>query len=247
MKSVGGDGYGLSQQIDQKLDQLIERAMMPVAMPSQNSQNEINQFVEDYNNCDGLDIDEEEDVCITVTDYNAMEQQLVHDKTKEQLKRRKTTGGLLVGYHHGHLNPLPSSWKYPTKMNVIQMITLFQMGNPSEGVAPLKLLKTGHVKHFDKQGTNLSRMGRFMKAVKHFALLRGVWKPQNATNYWNGETVTKLWDGVWDDLSPHLLTETKMKGDKPPSYHKSCTASLAWRTCHDKLMRKGGLFDQIKI
>ena len=104
-------------------------------------------MVEENTNYDGLDIDEEEDVCITVNKYNLMKQQFIHDKTKKQLKRRKTTSGLLAGYHHGHLDPLPLTWKYPTKMNVIQMITLFQMVHPSEGVA-LKLLNTADNKHF---------------------------------------------------------------------------------------------------
>jgi len=72
-----------------------------------------------------------------------------------------------------------------------------------------------------------------MIAIKYFLLMRGVWKPQNAMNYWNGETVTKLWNGVWDDLNPHLLTVTKIKGGRPPSFHKSCTSSLASRTCHE--------------
>ena len=96
-------------------------------------------------------------------------------------------------------------------MNVIQMTTLYQMGNLGEEIAPLKLLRMADVKHFDPQGNNPSRMGRLMKAVKHFTWRRGVWKLPNAQIYWEGETVTKLWDGVWNDLSPHLLTETNMK------------------------------------
>jgi hypothetical protein len=69
-------------------------------------------------------------------------------------------------------------------------------------------------------------MKRFMLAVKHFAILRGVWKPINAQNYWNGATVTHLWDGVWDDLMPYLLTKTQLKSGKV-SYHKRRVSSLA--------------------
>ena len=97
------------------------------------------------------------------------------------------------------------------------MITLWVMGSPSERVPPLKLLGSGAVRHFDRGGNNLSRMKRIMKAVKHFAILRNVWKPPDGSNnYWNGATVTKLWDGVWDDISPHLLTRTELEG-KPVS------------------------------
>lgn len=108
------------------------------------------------------------------------------------------------------------------------------MGSSSERVAPLKWLKSADDKNFNKQGSNLSMMGRFLTAVKHFALKRGFQKPQNAMKYWNGETAAKLWVGVQDDLSLHPLTVTKMKGGRLPSLHKSDTASLAERTCHDK-------------
>ena len=55
-----------------------------------------------------------------------------------------------------------------------------------------------------------------------------MWKPSDAANgYWNGATVTKLWDGAWDDLSPYLLTRTELKG-KPVSYHNSRANSILY-------------------
>lgn len=54
----------------------------------------------------------------------------------------------------------------------------------------------------------------------------------------NGATVMKLWGGVWDDLAPIWKTETR-KANTPPSYHKSHTGALSWRTCHDKMKDKG--------
>ncbi len=62
--------------------------------------------------------------------------------------------------------------------------------------------------HFDKEGQKLSWMRRVMRVVEHFACMRGVWKPKNAKEYWNGKTVTTLWNGVWNDLKPYLLTVT---------------------------------------
>jgi hypothetical protein len=53
------------------------------------------------------------------------------------------------------------------------------------------------------------------------------------------ETITLLWDGIFEDIMPYLLIETKMSNGKPISYHKSKSASLGWRTCHDKLHNKG--------
>jgi hypothetical protein len=62
---------------------------------------------------------------------------------------------------------------------------------------------------------------------------RELLEPINAQNYWNGATVTNLWDFVWDDLMPYLLTKTQLKSGKA-SYHKSRVSSLAWRTCRVK-------------
>ena len=50
---------------------------------------------------------------------------------------------------------------------------LYQMRSPSEGVTALCLCTSAHVGHFDKEGTNLSRMQRAMKVIKHFGRHRG--------------------------------------------------------------------------
>jgi len=126
-------------------------------------------------------------------------------------------------------------------MNMIQLITVYQMGSLSDGVPPLKLVNAGQVNHFDKEGRSLSRMRRVMAFVKQHGLEHGVWKPRNAQNYWNGMTVTKLWNGIWKDLGPYLVTETALANGTGMSLHKSHTGSLAWRICHDKLRRKGVL------
>jgi hypothetical protein len=115
-----------------------------------------------------------------------------------------------------------------------------QMGNRTDGVPPLKLLNAQHVTHFDKNGVSLSRMKRIMKVIRYFGEVRGVWKIGHGSNIWNGETVTKLWAGIWDDVKPYLFTKTVKS--TCVSYHKSRTGQLAWRTCYDKFKRTG-LFD----
>ncbi len=118
----------------------------------------MNMLFEDMCNGIGGDIEEEEDVILTFeSEQGTAIQQQVRDaairaKTKEQLGKRTMT----IGYHHGHLNPLPASWRYPEKMNMVQMITLYQMGSPSDGVPPLMVLAAPQVKHFDKEGAALS-------------------------------------------------------------------------------------------
>jgi hypothetical protein len=124
-------------------------------------------------------------------------------------------------------------------MNVVQLITIFQMGVPSEDVPPLKLLNSKNVNHFDSQGCNLSRMKRFMKLIKILAARNGVWKPPSSWHYLNGKTVMMLWEGIWDDLQLYLLTEIQMKHGRPPLHHKSRSASLSWRTSHNKRVSKG--------
>ena len=47
-----------------------------------------------------------------------------------------------------------------------------------------------------------------MKVVRHFAEFRKIWEPRNASNYWNGETGTLLWGGIFEGMMPYLLAET---------------------------------------
>ena len=237
-RSIGGERYGISVELNHKLDALLEKLSVPVTQTGTEPMDV--DGMDDAFFCGGLE--EDDDIIITVDEEKAM-QEMVRDatikaKTQQQLQNRRSHG-LLVGFHHGVLNPLPSMWRYPKRMNLIQMITLYQMGSPSESVPPLKYISTKQVSHFDIDGASISRMRRVMKIVRHFDEFRNVWEPRNVPNYWNGETVTQLWNGIIEDIMPYLLTETKMGNDKPISYHKSKSASLAWRTCHDKLRSKG--------
>ncbi len=163
-------------------------------------------------------------------------------ETRRQLKCRK----LIVGFHHGKLNVLPANWTYP-KMNLVQLIHLYLMGSPSEGVTALRLCISAHVGHFDEEGTNLLRMRRVMKVIEQFGRRRGVWKPTTAgADYWDGASVTKVWDGVWRDMLPLLATWTKYDDGREDSSHKSRVGDISWRTCHNKL-EKGGVYKSLGI
>jgi hypothetical protein len=92
----------------------------------------------------------------------------------------------------------------------------------------------------NKEGMNLSRMRRVIKVVEHYAKRRGVWKPlTGGSDYWNGETVTKVWDGVWKDMLPLLATWTSFDDGREDSDHKSRVGDISWRTCHNKLYSTG--------
>jgi hypothetical protein len=126
---------------------------------------------------------------------------------------------------------------YP-QMSFQQLMSMWLMGSSAEGITALRLLNSKMVRHFDKEVVKLSRMRRLMAAVEHFAKIHGVWRPPKAENYWNGATITRLWDGVWSDLKPFFETITKYDDDKPDSNHKSRCGALRWRTCHDKLKKR---------
>jgi hypothetical protein len=251
LRSVGGEGYGVSKEINSKLEELLKRVDV-IAAPTVPAnlvvgEMDLNEVVDRICGVIDSDYEEEDDVVVCIDSVsNDLEdhfkQATIRKKTQEQLKRRTIT----VGIHHGKFNPLPCSWKYPEKMNVIQLITLYQMGCPAESVPPLRLLRANLVQHFDKDGGNLSKMRKFMALVKHYGQLRNCWRPRNAYNYWNGATVTKLWDSIWRDMGPLLLTETQLEQGRGKTYHKSRSGQLSWRTCHEKV-RKLSVYKALNI
>ena len=66
------------------------------------------------------------------------------------------------------------------------------------------------------------------------------------SNYWNGASVTKVWDGVWRDVLPWLATWTKYDDGREDSNHKSRVGDMSWRTCHNKL-EKGRVYIPLGI
>ena len=250
-RSVGGEGYGMAKQIMDRFDQLEKAIASPIVPPRPATHADHADIVIVDKAADepwDFNLEEEEDIDFT-TEFDTEALAVAHDttiqdKTQAQLRKRKQCG-VYVGLHHGKLSTLPSMWQYPTKLSLIQMMTLYLIGNKSEKVLPLKLLKAPDVSHFDEGGQKLARMHRVMKAVKHFGKRRNVWKPRNKSKYWNGETVTKLWDEIWVDLRRHLLTNTDM-GDGTNSDHKTRAAEFTYRTCYDKFS-KSGLFKELGV
>jgi hypothetical protein len=159
LRSVGGEGYGLSCQINEKLYALLKHVdtitAHPSPPPSPGQPDRLLDIAEEICSSFDGDVEEEEDVCISITFEESAAVESVREtaiwcKTQDQKKQKLT-----VRNHHGKLNPLPAWWHYLARMNVIQMITLFQMGYPAEGVCPLKLLWSDLVNHFDAEGRDL--------------------------------------------------------------------------------------------
>ncbi len=97
-------------------------------------------------------------------------------------------------------------------MNLVQMMNLYLVGVRCEHVPPFRCLKPVHVKKFDKGGKRLFDMRKCMSIIEEIARRNGVWRPANAGDgYWNGRTVQTLWDGVCDEILPHLVTKTVLQ------------------------------------
>jgi hypothetical protein len=183
---------------------------------------------------------EEEVVEFTVEEVQVLADQARDAATKErtkQLLEKRQQNGICVGVHNGMLTPLLPTWKYPEKMTLIQMISLWLIGIKSDHVPPLRFVSPAHVKHFDKDAKRFHDMKNFMKFIQDLAVKKDVWRPRNMHGeYWNGVTVNRLWDGICGDLIPHLQTVTK-NAEGGDSYHKSKPLCLAWRTAFRKLKK----------
>ena len=187
--------------------------------------------------------EEEEEIVIPVevTGDAVLKDQYVREQTSQQLKKRKLT----VGFHHGCLNPLPSTFVYPEGMNVVSLISMWLIGNREAGVPPLRRLTSANVKHFDAKGRTLSKMRKLMEHVESLAVKRKVWV---SSKLWNGETVTTLWSAIWEDLLPCLVTESVLSNGSASttSSHKTRASQIAWRTCYNNLSKSGLLGDKTR-
>ena len=87
MRSVGGDGYGLSKRIDRKLDDLIAKISSPIAAPTLPHPDNTNED----NTDDGFwtgDVFEEEDICLTFEEDQSLVEQAHQSTIRERTKRQ---------------------------------------------------------------------------------------------------------------------------------------------------------------
>ena len=74
-------------------------------------------------------------------ELRALERQNISE-VKLKLKKRKLT----VGFHHGRLQVVPVSWKFPN-MTIKQLIDNWFIGNEREKIPPFAVLHFNHVAH----------------------------------------------------------------------------------------------------
>ena len=149
---------------------------------------------------------------------------IVRQKTSKQMKSHTFT----MGYHHGKLDPLPSTWKYPNGCNVIQLLNLWLIGNRKENVPPLAIAGADLVGHIKNGSRIFSKMRQVMSKVEEIGQEDKVWVPYNQ---WDGETVTNLWSTIWCKLDPYMRTKTQRDKNSSTTYHKSRQGQISWRTC----------------
>ena len=105
---------------------------------------------------------------------------------------------MMVGLHHGKLNPFPSTKEYQKGLTMINLMNMSLMVNRKENIPPLHYLTKPRVEHIKNGPQNVSKMRQVMKRVKDFGLEENVWEPGS----WNGEVITKLWSIICNRLYP---------------------------------------------
>ena len=156
-------------RMDQVLSTISTKQSPAVSAPEEKADDEF------YGEYSILDEDEEEDEVVIQFVDEATSNQLSLDRSKKQLKLGKYT----VGLHHGRLNPLPSEWRYPKGLTLIQLINLWLIGVKDQNVPPLAIINTHCVYHFDNNARKYSKMKQVMRFVEEFGRQRGVWKTSN--------------------------------------------------------------------
>ena len=151
---------------------------------------------------------------------------IIREKTATQIKKRKLT----VGWHHGKLNPLPSTWEFPKNTTLINMMNMWLLGNKKENVPPFKFLSSSNVKHLKASPSTLSKMKQVMLKIENIGKRKNLW---NSNLLWNGEKVTLLWSGIWKDLEVYLKTVSNSARDE------SKRGQISWGPCYNNMQKKG--------
>ena len=160
-REVGGSAYSHSNDIMKNFDTLLLRST------SLSSSDPEQIYIYDTEGFVGIEDDvlfflqdEEKGVNNIVYNLNLLatgaRDIISHQKNSKQMKGCTLT----MGYHHGKLNPLPSTWQYPNGCTMIQLMNLWLIGNRYENVLPLKISGADLVSHIDNGSSIVSKLGR---------------------------------------------------------------------------------------
>ena len=123
-------------------------------------------------------------------------------------------------------------------MTMKELVDFYLVENLKVGMSPFRIITTKHVSHFDKRARRLHDMRAAMRIIECIARQRGVWKPEGKSDaeYWDSLTVSDMWNGIYDNIRPFLLTTTQKDG-MADSTHKSKLDDQAWRTAFNKMKK----------
>ena len=237
-REVGGSGFARGNEILEKVEALLHKvsqvssaAQVSPAAPAPPPFDDPVEFGHDVG-C--VSDNEEEDIVLALDEPGKMapakRARIIKQVTNEQLANRK----IKVGFHHGHFNPLPASWKMPNGLTVIQLVNLWLVGSKTEHVPPLRRLSPLLMKHVDKKGKIRSKMSTVMGEIEYFARQKNVWLDHG----WTTATVTTMWSTIWPLVAPYLRTQTVRKNGET-SEDKSRQGQISWRTLYNKLIKDG--------
>ena len=87
---------------------------------------------------------------------------IVRQKTSKQIISCTVT----MGYHHGKMNTLPSTYQYPNGCTVIQLMNLWLIRNMKESAPPLAISGADLVSHIDNGSRISSKMRQVISKVE---------------------------------------------------------------------------------
>ena len=218
-RDIGGVGYVQSQQLMAKIDLVLHNQTNVTTNTETENETEHPIFI----------VEEETPHTIDNGVSNSTNATVSVTQTQEQLRRRQSS----CGFHHGLLNPLPSSWVFPPSLPIILMMNMWLCGDVVMNVPPLRCITSHNVRHIKNGQNKLSKMKRVMGVIERFGRNRSVW--HDNAQYWNGARVTTLWTSTWNDLSPYL----KGQGNSPEI---SRTGQISFRSVYNNMQERGLFF-----
>jgi hypothetical protein len=72
-----------------------------------------------------------------------------------------------------------------------------------------------------------------MKKIEEIGKQKDVW--EDKVGKWSAESVTELWNGIWESFQPYLASPSTRAED----IKKCRKGQINWRTCYNFLYKKG--------
>ena len=135
-REIGGPGFVQANIILSNLDEIITHDKVTTNQSTGKMEDQFLHIVEDrvsseekimiflkeeiYNGYCGAIVEDQNPFLLAMTQAS-----IIRDRTTQQSNKQKLT----VGFHHGKLNPLPSTWEFPKGLTMINLMNMWPMGN----------------------------------------------------------------------------------------------------------------------